>query len=126
MKRAVLLTKTGAMTEVSFCRARENVGCKRYMRRIFWRSHRKEASKVILEGLADDDVPDTFEAWRADEEAMDEINALLMRDTYYKGRANALQVLMESLQDELWELNNARERIHDRIYDLTPRALLCA
>lgn len=119
MKRAVLLTRTGAMTEVSFCRARESVGCKRYMRRIFWRSHRKDASRVIAEWLEGDNTFDLFDMWREDEALLRDINLISEMEAKMRMQQAELYRMQYDLMDRIYEMNRELERMHDDREELT-------
>lgn len=119
MKRAVLLTRTGAMTELSFCRARENVGCKRYMRRIFWRSHRKDASRVIAEWLEGDNTFDLFDFWREDEALLRDIALINEREAELRVKCADLYRMQYDLMDRIYEVNRELERLRDDRDELT-------
>lgn len=124
--KAVLLANTYALTAISECRARENVGCKRYIRRAFWRSHRKDARHVIAEGLEGDNTLDLFDFWREDEALLRDIALINEREAELRSKCAVLYSKYDTvlyskydILDQIYEINRELERMHDDREELT-------
>lgn len=107
--------RTKWASEVKYMRphSREcNPGIMRFIRRKFWRSHRKDASRVIAEGLEDDNTFDLFDMWREDE--------ALLRDIARINEAEEeLRVKREYLYRNIDTINRELERLRDDRDELT-------
>ena len=118
MKGVTMLKHTGPMTEISYFCGREPVGMKRRARRIFWHAHRRELALVIAEQLMDASDLALENVFSIGAE-QDRENAMIQAEIdHLERRLNSLRRHREDLRDQMYELEDESERIHDRIWEL--------
>ena len=118
MKGVTMLKQTGPMTEISYYRDREPVGMKRRARRIFWRAHRRELSLVIADQLTD--ATDFALANVFTSHAEDDAVQVAEWDeaVQVEARLSRNRERRAALQDEMYELQDEAERLHDRLWEM--------
>lgn len=127
MNKVTLIKVSKWASEVKYMRPHSrdcNPGIMRFIRRQFWRSHRKDASRVIAEGLEGDNTFDLFDLWREDEAILRDINAIMEREAYMRAKCADLYRRQYDIMDQIYEINRELEHVHDDIEELSQYRLM--
>lgn len=118
MQGVTMLKNTGAMTEAAYygSYAREPVGVRRRARREFWRAFRREAVMVIADQLDNGEVEPVANVFTAMAQADAQQAEAWEVEADIEARLTKLHARRAALYDELYEANEAIERLSDRLY----------
>lgn len=122
MNKVTLIKVSKWASEVKYMRPHSrdcNPGIMRFIRRQFWRSHRKDASRVIAEGLEGDNTLDLFDFWREDEALLRDIALINELEAELRAKCAILYSRQYDIMDQIYEVNRELERMHDDREELT-------